>query len=165
MVVRQNGADVSAAIMRVDGDTGTLTGSYKDGTFTISHFSGARPTVMEVTPAADGSLQAVGGSEDDAGGVPRNGRSRENGARTHRSRHSTSASWIRRRSSVQLSRRRREDRVRYRPPFSGQGRHRQPHRHLVPELPRRGAVSVQLYKDYRRRDWKLSRSRLKSLRS
>ena len=59
MVVRQNGADVSAAIMKVDGDTGTLTGSYKRGTFTISHFSGARPTVFEVTPAADGSLKLL----------------------------------------------------------------------------------------------------------
>ena len=59
MVVRQNGADVSAAIMRVDGDTGTLSGSYKDGTFTLSHFSGARPTVLEVTPVADGSLKLL----------------------------------------------------------------------------------------------------------
>ena len=59
MVVRQNGADISAAIMRVDGDTGTLTGSYKDGAFRLSHFSGARPTVLEVTPEADGSLRLV----------------------------------------------------------------------------------------------------------
>lgn len=59
MVVRQNGADVSAAIMRVDGDTGTLSGSYKDGTFTISHFSGARPSVLEVTPLDDGSLKLL----------------------------------------------------------------------------------------------------------
>jgi peroxiredoxin len=56
-VVRQTGAQVSAAIMRVDGDTGTLSGSFKDGKFTLSHFSGARPTVLVVTPAADGSLQ------------------------------------------------------------------------------------------------------------
>jgi peroxiredoxin len=59
MVVRQTGADVSAAIMRVDGDTGTLTGSYKDGTFTLSHFSGARPTILEVTPVDDGSLKLL----------------------------------------------------------------------------------------------------------
>ena len=59
MVVRQTGADVSAAIMRVDGDTGTLHGSYKDGTFILSHFSGARPTVLEATPSADGSLKLV----------------------------------------------------------------------------------------------------------
>jgi thiol-disulfide isomerase/thioredoxin len=58
-IVRQTGSNVSAAILRVDGDTGTLSGSYKDGTFTLSHFSGARPLLLEVTPAADGSLTIV----------------------------------------------------------------------------------------------------------
>jgi thiol-disulfide isomerase/thioredoxin len=59
MVVRQTGAEASAAIMRVDGDTGTLTGFFRDGTFTLSHFSGARPSVLQVTPVGDGSLQLV----------------------------------------------------------------------------------------------------------
>jgi peroxiredoxin len=59
MVVRQNGGEVSAAILKVDGDTGTLTGSYKNGVFTISHFSGARPSVIEVTPLDDGSLKLL----------------------------------------------------------------------------------------------------------
>src|SRR5262249_33574778 len=59
MVVRQSGADVSAAILRVDGDTGTLNGSYKDGVFTLSHFSGAPPTVLEGTPNSDGSPKLV----------------------------------------------------------------------------------------------------------
>jgi hypothetical protein len=54
--VRQNGADVTAAILRVDGDTGALTGSYKDGKFVISHFDGARPALMTVTPQSDGTL-------------------------------------------------------------------------------------------------------------
>lgn len=58
-VVRQSGARISAAIMRVDGDTGTLSGSYKDGRFFLSHFSGARPTVLVVTPATDGSLRLL----------------------------------------------------------------------------------------------------------
>jgi peroxiredoxin len=58
-VVRQSGAQVSAAIMRVDGDTGTLSGSFKDGSLTLSHFAGAGPTVLVVTPAADGSLQLL----------------------------------------------------------------------------------------------------------
>jgi peroxiredoxin len=58
-IVRQNGADISAAILRVDGDTGTLSGSYKDGKFLLSHFSGARPSLYEVTPQADGSLEIV----------------------------------------------------------------------------------------------------------
>jgi len=55
-IVRQSGADVSAAILRVDGDTGTLTGRYRDGRFVLSHFSGERPYVMEATPKPDGTL-------------------------------------------------------------------------------------------------------------
>ena len=56
-VVQQAGARVSATILRVDGDTGTLTGSYRDGRFVLSHFSGARPLRLEVTPAPDGTLR------------------------------------------------------------------------------------------------------------
>jgi thiol-disulfide isomerase/thioredoxin len=59
LIVRQSGAEVSAAILRIDGDTGTLTGTYKDGTFALSHFSGARPLRLELTPAADGTLAVV----------------------------------------------------------------------------------------------------------
>jgi thiol-disulfide isomerase/thioredoxin len=56
LIVRQSGADVSAAILRVDGDTGALTGSYRDGRFVLSHFSGARPALLTLTPASDGTL-------------------------------------------------------------------------------------------------------------
>lgn len=56
LLVRQSGADVQAAILRVDGDTGTLTGAFQRGTFVVSHFSGARPMLLELTPLADGSL-------------------------------------------------------------------------------------------------------------
>jgi thiol-disulfide isomerase/thioredoxin len=59
LIVKQHGAEVSAAILRVDGDTGTLTGSYKDGRFVLSHFSGARPSLMTITPTADGQLEVV----------------------------------------------------------------------------------------------------------
>ena len=55
-IVKQSGADVTATILRVDGDTGTLTGGWRDGQFVLSHFSGARPLLLEVTPAADGTL-------------------------------------------------------------------------------------------------------------
>src|SRR5580658_6347178 len=37
LIVQQHGAEVSAAILRVDGDTGLLTGSYQDGKFVLSH--------------------------------------------------------------------------------------------------------------------------------
>ena len=56
-IVRQKGTEVSAAILRVDGDTGALTGSWRDGKFVLSHFSGARPNLLEITPAADGTLR------------------------------------------------------------------------------------------------------------
>ena len=59
LIVRQSGAEVSAAILRIDGDTGTLTGRYRDGTFALSHFSGARPLRLELRPGADGTLAVV----------------------------------------------------------------------------------------------------------
>jgi thiol-disulfide isomerase/thioredoxin len=59
MIVRQSGAEASAAILRVDGDTGTLTGRYADGRFVLSHFSGARPLRLELTPKADGTLAVI----------------------------------------------------------------------------------------------------------
>ena len=40
----------------MDGDTGTLSGVYREGRFVLSHFSGARPLLLEVTPKADGTL-------------------------------------------------------------------------------------------------------------
>jgi thiol-disulfide isomerase/thioredoxin len=59
LIVRQSGAEVSAAILRIDGDTGALTGTYRDGRFVLSHFSGARPSRFELTLAPDGSLAVV----------------------------------------------------------------------------------------------------------
>ncbi len=59
LIVHQSGTNVSAAILRVDGDTGTLTGTYSDGKFLLSHFSGARPGLLEIVPEQDGSLQVT----------------------------------------------------------------------------------------------------------
>jgi thiol-disulfide isomerase/thioredoxin len=58
-IVRQAGPDVSAAILRVDGDTGTLSGTYRDGHFVLSHFSGGRPSVLDVTVTKDGALEIL----------------------------------------------------------------------------------------------------------
>jgi thiol-disulfide isomerase/thioredoxin len=55
-IATQKGATVSASILRVDGDTGTLTGTFRDGRYVLSHFSGARPQLLEVTPQPDGTL-------------------------------------------------------------------------------------------------------------
>lgn len=56
-IARQNGAEVEGTILRVDGDTGTLQGAFRDGRFVLSHFSGARPLRVEVTPLDDGTLE------------------------------------------------------------------------------------------------------------
>ena len=58
-IVRQSGAEVTAAILRVDGDTGALSGTFRNGKFVVSHFSGARPLVLELTPQKDGTLEIV----------------------------------------------------------------------------------------------------------
>jgi thiol-disulfide isomerase/thioredoxin len=58
-IVRQTGSEVSAAVLRIDGDTGALTGTYKDGKFVLSHFDSARPMLMEVTPQKDGTLELL----------------------------------------------------------------------------------------------------------
>jgi thiol-disulfide isomerase/thioredoxin len=56
LVIRQNGEDISATILRVDGDTGTLHGSYQDGRFIVSHFQEVRPAMLEITPEQDKTL-------------------------------------------------------------------------------------------------------------
>jgi thiol-disulfide isomerase/thioredoxin len=55
-IVQQQGAEVAASILRVDGDTGSYSGAYKDGKWVLSHFDGGRPGVIVVTPNADGTL-------------------------------------------------------------------------------------------------------------
>ena len=54
--LRQSGAEFSGSILRVDGDTGTLVGHWKDGTLVLSHFAGERPNLFEATLNPDGTL-------------------------------------------------------------------------------------------------------------
>ena len=56
LVVHQTGSNVAATILRVDGDTGTLAGTYRNGKFVLSHFQDVRPAVLEITLGSDGSL-------------------------------------------------------------------------------------------------------------
>lgn len=56
LLVNQSEGSISAAILRVDGDTGVLSGSYKDGKFVLSHFTGERPFYVEITPLPDQTL-------------------------------------------------------------------------------------------------------------
>jgi thiol-disulfide isomerase/thioredoxin len=58
-IVRQSGPEVSAAILRVDGDTGSIEGTYKDGKFVLSHFGGDRAMLLEVTLEKDGTLKLL----------------------------------------------------------------------------------------------------------
>jgi thiol-disulfide isomerase/thioredoxin len=59
LIVKQNGPNASASILRIDGDTGALVGSFNDGKFVLSHFDGSRPLLADVTPQADGTLELV----------------------------------------------------------------------------------------------------------
>jgi peroxiredoxin len=57
LIVKQSGPEVSAAILRVDGDTGALNGAWQNGKFVLSHFDGARAMLLEITPTKDGTLE------------------------------------------------------------------------------------------------------------
>ena len=57
--LRQSGAEVSGSILRIDGDTGTLEGSWRDGKLVLSHFAGERPTRFEATLNPDGTLDVT----------------------------------------------------------------------------------------------------------
>ncbi len=56
-IVDQKGAEVAASILRVDGDTGAYSGTFKDGKWILSHFDGSRPGVILVTPTKEGTLE------------------------------------------------------------------------------------------------------------
>jgi len=57
LIVQQDGADITTTILRVDGDTGALTGSWQGDKFVASHFDGARPGLFELKLLPDGNLQ------------------------------------------------------------------------------------------------------------
>lgn len=58
-VVNQSGAKAAATILRVDGDTGTISGAFQNDKFVLSHFDGARAHLLQITPAADGTLDIL----------------------------------------------------------------------------------------------------------
>lgn len=80
LFLRQSGAEVSGSILRVDGDTGFLTGRWQNGVLVLSHFAGQGPLLFEAKRNADGTLAialnrnahylAVRKSEARAKGVP-----------------------------------------------------------------------------------------------
>jgi thiol-disulfide isomerase/thioredoxin len=56
-VVQQDGPNIAATTLRVDGDSGSHVGTYKDGKWVISHFDGSRPGLLEVKLNSDGTLE------------------------------------------------------------------------------------------------------------
>jgi thiol-disulfide isomerase/thioredoxin len=80
LFLRQSGAEVSGSILRVDGDTGFLTGHWQNGKLVLSHFAGQGPLLFEAKLNADRTLTialnrganyiAVRKSEARAKGVP-----------------------------------------------------------------------------------------------
>src|SRR5579863_854429 len=58
-IVQQNGGKAAATILRVDGDTGTISGTYQNGKFVLSHFDGARAHLMQIALASDGTLDIL----------------------------------------------------------------------------------------------------------
>jgi peroxiredoxin len=69
LVVSQKGPELSAAILRIDGDTGALTGRWQKDRFVLGHFDASRPLRLEIAPTAEGSLDLLL-----AGGGPNRGR-------------------------------------------------------------------------------------------
>ena len=59
LFLRQTGREVSGAILRVDGDTGTLTGRWLGKTLVLSHFAGERPVLFEALLLSDGTLDVT----------------------------------------------------------------------------------------------------------
>jgi peroxiredoxin len=59
IVIQQSGSDISGAIQRVDGDSGTLTGAMRGNALVLSHFSGIRPGVLRGELGADGMLHVT----------------------------------------------------------------------------------------------------------
>ena len=57
LIVKQTGAEIEASVLRVDGDTGALTGEWQNSKFVASHFDGSRPGLIELTPQKDGTLE------------------------------------------------------------------------------------------------------------
>jgi thiol-disulfide isomerase/thioredoxin len=59
LYLRQSGPEVSGAILKTSGDSGTLVGHWKDGRLVMSHFAGERPLLFEAQPNADGTLSVT----------------------------------------------------------------------------------------------------------
>ncbi len=130
----KNSPNVSATILRVDGDTGTISGAFQNGKFVLSHFDGARAHLLEVTPAPDGTLNILqdGNTKMTAYRPVRRPGQRPPGADRPRSQHQHEGS----QGTVpfQLPRSDRARHIQRGCPLPRQGCGRRDHGKLVPEL-------------------------------
>jgi thiol-disulfide isomerase/thioredoxin len=56
LIVDQKPTGTYASILRIDGDTGTISGKYDGSSFNLSRFAGERPMALKITPQKDGTL-------------------------------------------------------------------------------------------------------------
>jgi thiol-disulfide isomerase/thioredoxin len=59
LYLRQSGQEVSGSVLRIDGDTGRLTGRWRGNTLVLSHFAGERPVLFEASLQPDGTLDVT----------------------------------------------------------------------------------------------------------
>jgi thiol-disulfide isomerase/thioredoxin len=56
LIVEQKGGWAAASVLRIDGDTGLLSGNFDGEKFVLGHFSGARPGLLEIRRGGEGML-------------------------------------------------------------------------------------------------------------
>jgi thiol-disulfide isomerase/thioredoxin len=59
LYLRQSGSKVTGSILRVDGDTGNLTGGWHGDSLVLSHFAGERPVLLEAHLQPDATLDIL----------------------------------------------------------------------------------------------------------
>ncbi len=59
ITIQQRGPEISGAIERLDGDSGTMTGTIHGNKLVLSHFSGIRPSVLAGDLMPDGTMKLI----------------------------------------------------------------------------------------------------------
>ena len=104
-IVHQTGSDVSAAILRVDGDTGALTGRYQDGKFVLQPLFRAAAGAPRADARTGWIARHPAEQAHDDDRRPRGARARTPGRGAVRSLHAFVREERRRPLPIQLSRR------------------------------------------------------------
>jgi thiol-disulfide isomerase/thioredoxin len=59
LFLHRDGQEIYGSILRIDGDTGTLTGHWQGRSLVLSHFAGERPVLFEAVLQPDGTLDVT----------------------------------------------------------------------------------------------------------